>query len=68
MADIQRIRFTLPLPPSVNSQYTQAGKRRVLSKEHVSFKRKVRHKMHRLRVDEVVTDAFVEAPSKPAQK
>ena len=64
MADIQRVRFTLPLPPSVNSQYTQAGKRRVLSKVHVSFKRKVRHKMHRLRVDEVVTDAFVEALEK----
>ncbi len=64
MADIQRVRFRLPLPPSVNSQYTQAGKRRVLSKEHVGFKRKVRHKMHRLRVDEVVTDAFVEAMGK----
>jgi crossover junction endodeoxyribonuclease RusA len=64
MADIQRIRFTLPLPPGVNNQYTQAGKRRVLSKEHVAFKRQVRHKMHRLRVDEVVTDVFIEALEK----
>ena len=62
--NIQRVRFRLPLPPSVNSQYTQAGKRRVLSKEHVGFKRRVRHKMHRLRVDEVVTDSFVEALEK----
>ena len=61
MTDIQRVRFTLPLPPGVNSQYTQVGKRRVLSKEHVSFKRAVRQRVHRLRVDEVITDAFIEA-------
>jgi crossover junction endodeoxyribonuclease RusA len=64
MADIQRARFILPLPPSVNSQYTRVGKRRVLSKEHASFKRSVRRKMHRLRVDQVVPDAFVEAMQK----
>ncbi len=61
MANIQRVRFALPLPPSINSQYTRVGKRRVLSKEHLGFKRTVRRKMHRLRVDEVVTDAFVKA-------
>ncbi|MFC1975421.1 RusA family crossover junction endodeoxyribonuclease [Chloroflexota bacterium] len=61
MTEIQRVHFTLPLPPGVNSQYTQVGKRRVLSKQHVAFKRKVRQKIHRLRVDEVVTDEFVEA-------
>ena len=60
MAEIQRVRFTLSLPPSVNDQYTQVGKRRVLSKVHVAFKRKVRLKLHRLRVDEVITDKFVE--------
>lgn len=64
MTDIQRVRFTLPLPPSVNSQYTQVGKRRVLSKKHASFKRSVRQTMHRLRVDEVITDDFVEALQK----
>jgi crossover junction endodeoxyribonuclease RusA len=60
MTEIQRVRFTLSLPPSVNDQYTQVGKRRVLSKTHVAFKRKVRQKLHRLRVDEVITDDFVE--------
>jgi crossover junction endodeoxyribonuclease RusA len=59
--DIQRVRFTLPLPPGINSQYTQVGKRRVLSKEHAAFKRRVKHRLHRLRVDGVITDAFVGA-------
>jgi crossover junction endodeoxyribonuclease RusA len=37
------------------------GKRRVLSKEHVAFKRRVKHRLHRLRVDGVITDGFVAA-------
>lgn len=61
MADIQRARFTLPLPPSINSQYTQVGKKRVLSKEHAAFKKQVKHKVHRLRVDEIITDTFIDA-------
>ena len=61
MADIQRVRFTLPLPPSINSQYTQVGKKRVLSKEHAAFKKQVKHKVHRLRVDEIITDVFIDA-------
>lgn len=61
MADIQRITFTLPLPPGINNQYTQVGKRRVLSKEHVIFKRNVERRIHRLRVDQVITEAFIEA-------
>jgi len=61
MADIQRVRFTLPLPPSINQQYTQVGKKRVLSKEHAKFKKQVKHKIHRLRVDEVLTDEFIAA-------
>ena len=61
MVDIQRVRFTLPLPPSINSQYTQVGKKRVLSKEHAAFKKQVKHKVHRLRVDEIITDAFIDA-------
>ena len=61
MVDIQRARFTLPLPPSINSQYTQIGKKRVLSKEHAAFKKQVKHKVHLLRVDEVITDGFIEA-------
>ncbi len=60
MTDIQRVRFSLPLPPSINSQYTQVGKIRVLSKEHEAFKRQVDRRLHRLRVDDVITDAFIE--------
>jgi crossover junction endodeoxyribonuclease RusA len=63
VTNIQRVRFTLPLPPTINSQYTQVGKRRVLSKEHLAFKRAVRHRIHRLRVDEVLTDSFIAALS-----
>ncbi len=61
MSEIQRVRFTLPLPPSINNQYTQVGKIRVLSKEHETFKRQVDRRIHRLRVDSVITDAFIEA-------
>jgi crossover junction endodeoxyribonuclease RusA len=61
VANIQRVRFTLPLPPSINAQYTQVGKKRVLSKEHVKFKKQVKQKMHRLRVDDVLTDEFIAA-------
>lgn len=61
MADIQRVHFTLPLPPSINNQYTQVGKRRVLSKAHTKFKKNVDRRIHRLRVDAVITDAFIAA-------
>ena len=61
MTKIDRVRFTLPLPPGINSQYTQVGKRRVLSKEHEVFKRNVDRRLNRLRVDSVLTDEFIEA-------
>lgn len=61
MTEIQRVRFTLPLPPGINSQYTQVGNRRVLSKDHVSFKKQVERRIHRLRVDNVLTDEFIVA-------
>jgi hypothetical protein len=43
MPDVDTVRFILPLPPSINSQYTQVGNRRVLSKEHTKFKKQVQH-------------------------
>lgn len=61
VTEIQRVRFTLPLPPSINQQYTQVGKKRVLSKEHKKFKKQVGHRIHRLRVNDVLTDEFVTA-------
>jgi crossover junction endodeoxyribonuclease RusA len=59
--DIQQVRFALPLPPSINNQYARAGIRRVLSKEAKSFKKAVAGRIHRLRVDGVISDSFVEA-------
>ncbi|HYP61263.1 MAG TPA: RusA family crossover junction endodeoxyribonuclease [Thermomicrobiales bacterium] len=43
------LRLTLPLPPSINSQYVTVGRRRVLSKEAKSFKSDVRKLIDRLR-------------------
>jgi len=60
MADqIDRVAFSLPLPPSVNAQYARAGIRRVLSKEAKSFKKTVAAQIHRLRVDGVISDSFI---------
>jgi crossover junction endodeoxyribonuclease RusA len=59
MPDVDTVRFILPLPPSINSQYTQVGNRRVLSKETTKFKKQVQIKVHLLRVDEVITDEFI---------
>ncbi|UCC86389.1 MAG: RusA family crossover junction endodeoxyribonuclease [Anaerolineales bacterium] len=58
---VQRVRFTLPLPPGVNNQYTRAGNRRVLSKEHRAFKRAVRKKLGSLRTDDALSDEFIRA-------
>ena len=58
---VQRVRFTLPLPPGINHQYTRAGERRVLSKEHREFKKAVSKKMLRLRADDALSDEFVRA-------
>jgi crossover junction endodeoxyribonuclease RusA len=58
---VQRARFTLPLPPGVNHQYTRVGNRRVLSKEHRAFKRTVRKELGRLRLDDTLSDQFVHA-------
>jgi crossover junction endodeoxyribonuclease RusA len=43
----------------VNAQYARAGIRRVLSKEAKSYKKAVSGRIHRLRVDGVITDAFI---------
>ena len=43
------LKLTLPLPPSINSQYVTVGRRRVLSKTAKSFKSDVRKLIERLR-------------------
>jgi crossover junction endodeoxyribonuclease RusA len=44
------LKLTLPLPPSINSQYVTVGRRRVLSKTAKSFKNDVRKQIERLRL------------------
>lgn len=61
MKPIEQVQFNLPMPPSINQQYANAGDRRVLSKEAKAFKKTVANIIHRLRVDGVITDAFIEA-------
>ena len=58
---VRRVQFTLPLPPGINHQYTRAGERRVLSKEHREFKKAVGKKLLRLRADDALSDEFVRA-------
>ncbi len=58
---IQTVRFSLPLPPSINQQYAQVGNRRVLSKEAKSFKKAVKLHIHKLRTDGKITDEFIAA-------
>ena len=58
---IQTVRFSLPLPPSINRQYARAGNRRVLSKEAKAFKKAVKLRIHKLRVDDVITEPFIAA-------
>jgi crossover junction endodeoxyribonuclease RusA len=53
MAEI--LRFTLPLPPSINSQYATVNGRRVLSRAAQSWKKQARQTLDRL----VLPDAFV---------
>jgi crossover junction endodeoxyribonuclease RusA len=57
----QRIRFTLPLPPSINKQYATVGGKRVLSKAHRRYKKTVRSVLRRLRLENKLPDEMVEA-------
>ena len=45
-----RIRFGLPLPPSINQQYATVNGRRVLSRDSRKYKKEVRMSIRRLRV------------------
>jgi crossover junction endodeoxyribonuclease RusA len=58
---VERTHFTLPLPPGVNNQYTDTGRRRVLSKEHSEFKKVVRERLRQLRTAGTLSDQFVQA-------
>lgn len=63
MADdaIQRVKFSLPLPPGINQQYATVGKRRVLSKASRRYKRTAIKHIQRLRFEDRIPDRLVEA-------
>lgn len=54
------VRFTLPLPPSINSQYVTVGNRRMLSREAQLYKRQVARTLQQLRHNQTIPTAFVE--------
>ena len=58
---IQRVRFTLPLPPSINKQYATVGGKRVLSKAHRRYKKTVRRILRRLRLEGKLPEEMTEA-------
>lgn len=58
---IQRVRFTLPLPPSINKQYATVGGKRVLSKAHRRYKKTVRSILRRLRLEGKLPEEMTEA-------
>ena len=56
--------LTLPLPPGVNNHYVTVGRRRVLSKPAMGFKRDVDRTIERLRQSGTITDAQQRALAK----
>jgi crossover junction endodeoxyribonuclease RusA len=59
--EANRVRFELPLPPSINQQYATVNGRRVLSKASRTYKREVGKAIRRLRAEGVISDALVAA-------
>lgn len=58
---VNRARFELPLPPSINQQYATVKGRRVLSRASRKYKREAGRAIHRLRTEGVISDALVAA-------
>jgi crossover junction endodeoxyribonuclease RusA len=56
---VLRASFELPLPPSINQQYTTVAGRRVLSKDSRRYKREVGKAIRRLRAEGVISDSLV---------
>ncbi len=55
------VQFWLPLPPGINNQYVQVGRRRVLSGASREFKKRAAARLERLQGEGVISDAFVAA-------
>ncbi len=54
------VRFTLPMPPSINSQYVTVGNRRVLSREAQVYKRQVARHLQQLQRTQSIPSLFIE--------
>jgi crossover junction endodeoxyribonuclease RusA len=59
--EANRVRFELPLPPSINQQYATVNGRRVLSKASRTYKREVGKAIRRLRAEGVISGTLVAA-------
>ncbi len=55
-----RVRFELPLPPSINQQYATVRGRRVLSRDSRRYKKEVGKAVRRLWAEGVISDVLVE--------
>nr|WP_239583660.1 RusA family crossover junction endodeoxyribonuclease [Herpetosiphon giganteus] len=53
------VQFSLPLPPSINSQYVSVGNRRVLSREAQTFKRQVKRHLAMLQQRDTISEQFL---------
>ena len=53
------VQFSLPLPPSINSQYVTVGNRRVLSREAQVFKRQVKRQLALLQQRDTISEQFL---------
>lgn len=58
---VNRARFELPLPPSINQQYATVKGRRVLSRASRKYKREAGKAIHQLWSEGVISDALVAA-------
>ena len=56
-----RVRFGLPLPPSINQQYATVNGRRVLSRDSRKYKQEVRKSIRRMRAEGTISDRLVAA-------
>ena len=58
------LNLTLPLPPSINSQYATVEGKRILSEAARKWKRHVNHHIESLEQKEILTEALLEAFSR----
>ncbi len=61
MTNILAVKFSLPLPPSINKQYATVKNRRILTREARRYKRRVINLLERWQSTGRISEAFVHA-------